>query len=79
LLSKMIRAKTYSFQTVRVLKTAVTASIGLAKGRATYHQIPSFEQPSMRAASSNSLGILSKNVFSRNMLAGSPTLIMQRI
>src|SRR3989338_11028186 len=72
-------ARIYSFQTFRELKITITAIAGLAKGRATCHHKPNFEQPSMRAAFSRSCGILSKNVFNKRMLKDSPTLIIQSI
>ena len=76
---KMSVANIYSFHTFKELNITITAIAGLARGKATCHQIPSFEHPSMRPASSSATGILSKNVFKRNILKDKPTLIRHKI
>src|SRR5450755_2128856 len=57
-----------SFQTLRNVNRATTDNAGRASGKITRQKMPNSLQPSMRAASDNSPGMVRKNWRNKKML-----------
>jgi len=57
----MTRASRNSFQVHMKIRTTSVVTAGFAIGQRMYHSVCHLEQPSMVAASVNSLGVFSKN------------------